>query len=204
DGVRLASFGMFDQFLNRIGKAQYTLNHYNYDDQARLLVPRAVAYSAGLLDFFFRGRLEIGLPDEGVYSIVDHAQFASQNSATDPLTGFKGFKEIRLRLSNSTPSIVTSGDGTTVPQGMTSGTLVVVVKFHRNACYRDTLDGEITDPQQFPWCRTDEEEIVVSDALKIPDQGAIPMSDAAPGSAELTFKFTDKALPINAWDVLLQ
>jgi len=170
----------------------------------RLLIPRAVAYSAGLLDFFFRGRMEIGLPDEGVYGIVDHAKFATQTSSTDPLGGFNGFKEIRLRLSNSTPPIVTTGDGTTVPQGMTNGTLVAVVKFHRNACYRDTLDGEIIDQQQFPWCRTTEEEIVVSDPIKIPGQGTIPMSDGSPASAEFIFKFSDKALPINAWDVVLQ
>ena len=31
---------------------------YNYDAQADLLIPRAVAYSAGLLDSFFRGLIE--------------------------------------------------------------------------------------------------------------------------------------------------
>ena len=36
----------------------WTLNAYNYDDMADLLIPRAVAYSAGLIDYFFRGRLE--------------------------------------------------------------------------------------------------------------------------------------------------
>ena len=203
-GVRLSSYGMFDQFLNPLQKAQYTLNHYNYDDQMRLLIPRAVAYSAGLLDFFFRGRMEISLPDEGVYSLVDHAQFVPPSAPTDALNGFKGFKQIRLRLSNSTAAITTTPDLTTVPQPMTSGTLVAVLKFHRNACYSDHLDGEITDQQQLPLCRTTEEEIVVSDPVKIPDQGAVPMSDASPGSAEFTFKFSGNALPINAWDVVLQ
>jgi hypothetical protein len=202
--VRLSSYGLFDQFLKRLNKSQYTLNHYNYDDQMQLLIPRAVAYSAGLLDFFFRGRMEITLPDEGVYSIVDHAQFSPPNAPTDVLTGFKGFKQIRLRLSNSTPAIITTPDLTTVPQPMTSGTLIAVLKFHRNACYSDRLDGEITDPQQLPLCRTNEEEIVVSDPVKLPDQGTVPMSDASPGSAEFTFKFSNNALPINAWDVVLQ
>jgi hypothetical protein len=35
------------------------LNRFVYDDQAALLVPRAVAYSAGLLDSFFRGRIDL-------------------------------------------------------------------------------------------------------------------------------------------------
>ena len=200
--IRLASYGLFDQFLKPIGKSQYTLNHYNYDDQMRLLIPRAVAYTAGLLDFFFRGRMEIGLADEGVYGIVDHAQLISQGP-TDPLGGFKGFKQIRLRLSNSTPTIVTTSDGTRVPQTMTGGVLVAVLKFHRNACYSDRLDGEITDPQQLSLCRTPDEEIVVSDPVKVPEQGAIPMADANPGSAEFSFRFAN-ALPINAWDVVLQ
>jgi len=197
---------MFDQFLKPLSKSQYTLNHYNYDDQMALQIPRAVAYSAGLLDFFFRGRMEISLPDEGVYGIVDHSQFSPPNAPTVVLTGFKGFKQIRLRLSNKTPAIITTPDLKTVPQPMTSGTLVAVLKFHRNACYSDRLDGEITDPQQFPLCRTTEEEIVVSDAVKVPaDQGSVPMSGANPSSAEFTFKFNDDAnLPINAWDVVLQ
>ncbi len=36
----------------------YTLDQRIYDAQADLLIPRAVAYSAGLIDYFFRGRLE--------------------------------------------------------------------------------------------------------------------------------------------------
>ncbi|MHB1142748.1 MAG: hypothetical protein ACYC1T_13465, partial [Sulfuricaulis sp.] len=37
----------------------YTLTRPNYDAQADLLIPRAVAYSAGLIDYFFRGRIEV-------------------------------------------------------------------------------------------------------------------------------------------------
>lgn len=37
------------------------------------LAPRAVAYSAGLIDYFFRGRMEIAPPDDDVYAILDHA-----------------------------------------------------------------------------------------------------------------------------------
>lgn len=37
---------------------QYSMNRQVYDAHASLLVPRAVAYSAGLIDYFFRGRLD--------------------------------------------------------------------------------------------------------------------------------------------------
>jgi hypothetical protein len=35
----------------------YTLNRVNYDAMAEVLIPRAVGYSAGMLDYFFRGRV---------------------------------------------------------------------------------------------------------------------------------------------------
>ncbi len=41
----------------------YTLDQRIYDFQADLLIPRAVAYSAGLIDYFFRGRLEAVDPE---------------------------------------------------------------------------------------------------------------------------------------------
>jgi hypothetical protein len=58
--VSLSSGGAFDQFLAP-GSRRYALNHYNYEDQARLLIARATAYSAGLIDYFFRGAMEISL-----------------------------------------------------------------------------------------------------------------------------------------------
>jgi hypothetical protein len=54
----------------------YTLDQRIYDAQADLLIPRAVAYSAGLIDYFFRGRLEVIDPtftDEGVNLKVKNA-----------------------------------------------------------------------------------------------------------------------------------
>jgi hypothetical protein len=196
--IRLSSLGMFDQFMAAQAR-QYTLNHYNYDDQMALLLPRAIAYSAGLLDFFFRGRMEISLPDEGVYGIVDHAQFEPPNPGVDPYSDFKGFSRIRLRALNSTPSIITP-DSTNVPQKMPGGTVVAVLKFHRNLCYRNALDGEITTPLQMPICRAPDEEIVVSDLLANQE---IPATDKSPNGVELPFKF-QKALPINAVDIVLQ
>ena len=107
--AKLTTNGVWDQFLLQKNLApRYSLNHYNYDDQARLLIPRAVGYSAGLIDYFFRGELKIDLPDEGIYSILDHA---------DPLSNCKnacGFTKIKLKLTNTTPDIVVSGGGPTV------------------------------------------------------------------------------------------
>ncbi|MDA8240450.1 MAG: hypothetical protein M0Z67_08790 [Nitrospiraceae bacterium] len=39
-----------------------------YKDYTRLLIPRAVGYSAALLNYFFRGSMAISLPNTGVYA----------------------------------------------------------------------------------------------------------------------------------------
>jgi hypothetical protein len=61
--VALTSYSVWDQFLQaRAAVPSFSLNRQNYDAMADLLVPRAVAYSAGLINHFFRGRIEISLP----------------------------------------------------------------------------------------------------------------------------------------------
>lgn len=60
--ARLTSSGMWNQFLSGLSLPGYTLNRYNYDDMADLLIPRAVAYSAGMINYFFRGKLDF-IPD---------------------------------------------------------------------------------------------------------------------------------------------
>lgn len=66
---RMTTLSLFDRELVRRGESLvFTLNRYNVEAQAAFLIPRAVGYSAGLLDYFFRGRLQpsfIPGPDGG-------------------------------------------------------------------------------------------------------------------------------------------
>jgi hypothetical protein len=39
--------------------AVFALNRFNFDEAQKFLIPRAVAYSAGLINYFFRGRLSV-------------------------------------------------------------------------------------------------------------------------------------------------
>ncbi len=62
----LSTHSIWDQFLqdkHRMSASGlfsiYTLNRYNYDDMADQLIPRAVAYSAGFINRFFRGRIDL-------------------------------------------------------------------------------------------------------------------------------------------------
>jgi len=57
--VPLSTESLFDNSLHAYGKRSYSLNKYNYDAMADLLIPRAVSYSAGLINHFFRGRLQV-------------------------------------------------------------------------------------------------------------------------------------------------
>ena len=182
-----------------------TLVKANYDAAIDLLVPRAVAYSAGLLQYAFRGRLQVTPPDEGVYSLVDHFDFSGTGQpATAPTTGFKGFKTIKLKLRNATPDITPSGGGTAAPQIMTGGTLVAVIKFYRNTKHTDDLANELANTADYLANRSTAEEIVVSSRVKDANGNllgaVIPVTTTA---QTFVFEF-DQELPINATDVKLQ
>jgi hypothetical protein len=203
--IRITTESLWDRRLGLGGMPVRTwnLNRFNYDDMASLLIPRAVAYSAGIIEHYFRGAMEINLPDAGVYAIVDHAKFVPSQSGTptDVQTGFKGFDRIKLKLKNTTPKLQ-SKDGSLVDQPMNGGTVVAVVKFHRNVCYDDLLTQWPMTGADAKACRSPIEEIVTSDVII--DQ-SVPFATAgAPEGTEYTFHFTSRELPINAWDVVLQ
>ena len=158
---------------------QATLNHYNYAEQARLLLPRAVAYSAGLLDYFFRGKLEIALPDEGVYAARDYGTGICKDAC--------GFELVKVKLTNDTPG-----------EAMGPGVVVAVAKFHRNSCYRADLSGDPGGPNFTGGsCRNPEEEVVVSSARAV-------ASMATGATQTFAFDFKQRPIPINATDVTLQ
>lgn len=163
----------------------YFLTKTNYDAMANLLIPRAVGYSAGLINYFFRGKMEISLPDEGVYGVIDHND--SESSAKD--TG--GFTKIKLKIKNITPK------GAGIEPMTTGGKLAAVVKFHRNTCYKSDLSGEYGSPG-IDWnvCRVKDEEIVVSSPVSAP-------SGINSDPSQLTFSFPTP-IPINATDLFLQ
>lgn len=56
---RMTTYSIFDKDLINKGAAPaFTLNRANYNKMAEYLIPRAVGYSAGLLNYFFRGQME--------------------------------------------------------------------------------------------------------------------------------------------------
>ena len=61
ENPRAATFSIFDNDLQRVNPGFgriFSLNSFNYDEAHKFLIPRAVAYSAGLINYFFRGKLD--------------------------------------------------------------------------------------------------------------------------------------------------
>ncbi len=188
-----------------------------------LTIPRAVGYSAGLLNYFFRGQITIDPPPGGLYAILDHAHWHTIDTDGYPRkpdgTVF-GFTEVQIKFRNSTPDIVESGTATRVRQRMTNGHLVAVARYHRNTCYRPDLSGEIAadfDTREIiqpAGCdltthRTPYQEIAVSTALDVDTSGNVTVGgqtlDVNATSAQLAqFDFSADPIPINATDLLLQ
>jgi hypothetical protein len=106
--ARLASLSYISYDCIKKGHYDFSpivLDDTVYNDYAALLIPRAVGYSAGLLDYFFRGSIEISLPLSGIYSSTNDAN--------------AGFTRITLLAEDKT----SNGDE------MSSGTIELVVKY---------------------------------------------------------------------------
>lgn len=183
---------------NTVPVAGFTLNSINYQAAMERLVPRATAYSTGLINYFFRGRIEITLPGEGVYGVIDHA--------TTYATG-QGFAKLKLKLRNASPDGV-KPDGTRVPQTMQGGTLVAVAKYTLNGCYQPDLSGDygqrydtgaIVEPVNCTFAQ------YLAGEEQISQSTAILAASLDPATAtEFTFDFASQPIPVNARDLRVQ
>lgn len=102
-----------------------------HEDYSRDLVPRAVGYSVGLINYFFRGKIELSLPDRGVYAI------------TDPTTGFTNF---RIKAKN----VSTLNPGSSTIDAMTDGNIQLVLRYR--LAQADPFQGiEVARSPQFSY-----------------------------------------------------
>ena len=170
-------------------KPERTVNRFTFAYDHAYLLPRAVGYSAGFINYFFRGDMKIELPDEGVYAVADQSPAACGSPC--------GFRKLKLKLTNVTPGIV---NGAVTPGGevIGAGTLWAVVKHHLNSCYQADLSGEYGGSAfAGDTCRSGDEFITVS----------APYSVQSVNSSEpqtITFDFGLTPIPINASDIYLQ
>ena len=84
-----------------VANAPSYLDDLCYSEYAQNLIPRAVGYSAGLLNYFFRGSLDVSWPATGVYAIAD----GSQTPYTDTNGNLhQQFTKIKAQILNTTPN----------------------------------------------------------------------------------------------------
>lgn len=197
---RLSSFSIYNSDLTGLNDARaqaFTLTRFNYDAAHEFLLPRAAAYSTGLINYFFRGRIGIGLPGQGVYGIVDHATTREAG---------QGFQKLKLRLNNASPDGV-KPSGEKVPQTMQGGTLVAVARYTLNSCYQPDLSGDfavtidtgaVINPAN---CTLDQ---YFAGEEQISQSAAILAASLDKEAADFTFDFSTQPIPVNARDLRIQ
>ncbi len=179
-GQKMSTVSAWDRFMQRQGIPWFTLTRANYIDQANLLLQRAVGYSTGLLQYFFRGKLTIAMPAEGAYAVVDN------NTAG-------GFKVLKAKVTNATPN-----------QGLTGGKLVAVIKHHRNACYSPDLKGEYGSPNRnVSICRTGGRDDIMGHEWVVVSK-PIDYDFQVGEEKTVSFDFTDSPIPLGTSDFFLQ
>jgi len=97
--LREGTFSRFWQRAAGVGNRFYNsfkIDEICYKDYAAKLLPRTVGYSSAMLEYFFRGDIQIALPDSGAYG----------TAASSGL-----FTEIRLKAANITATQEEMSDG---------------------------------------------------------------------------------------------
>ena len=106
---RLVAEGVFFRFLPPFVR-NVVLDDRVFQTYAAHLLPRAIGYSAGLLDYFFRGRIEIAPPARFAYGL---AAYQPGNAGA--------FTKLRFKVRNATPNEATgSGQMIAVAQYRTA------------------------------------------------------------------------------------
>ena len=146
--VRVSSRSLWDQHLETSRQPpKFSLTTYNYDVMADLLLPRAVGYSAGVLDHFFRGRLDVDLVHDGTDPSV--ARLTGTNASPEALVD--GTLTLYAEdTMTGTRSAVTALDSTAIT-GVAPGGAVVSARFQIPdgaerfvAVYEGTLGTEVS------------------------------------------------------------
>jgi len=155
----------------------FDLNRFNLDEAHEVLIGRAVSYSAGFINHFFRGKLDVTAPATGPFAVVDHA-------------ANEGFSTVRATVRNATPG-----------EALQGGTLRAIAKFHRNGCYQPDLSGEFTldDAGQLVTPCADYRSQESHLRMTAEQPAAFDVGE----SKEMTFTFSDP-IPLDATDLILQ
>jgi len=159
--------------------AKFILDENCYKDYAYILVPKAVAYDAALLDYFFRGALDVSWPETGVYSIADGSQTPCDANGNH----HQQFTKIKAAILNTTPN-----------EAIGAGTLTAVARYKIIPNYAPDLsnyppDGSIMSAVTYSYSVSKAEEV---------------NNISANAYDEVTFDFSLAPIPAGITDLTLQ
>jgi hypothetical protein len=220
-GVAVRNVANFSNTVKVNLEARHLRNHAN------VLIPRAISYSTGLINYFFRGTLEIEPIDQRVFAVVNQGDphIVDANGWPRKTAGGSvfGFEKIRLKVRNITTPITEPGvGGAVVPQTVgTDGQLIAIARYHRNLCYQRDMSGERTQAYAPPpliagaitepncaagTTRSVFQDISVSVPIAISNVAQLPGGSGTPlpASVETTFDFAIDPIPVNATDLIIQ
>ncbi|ABK18036.1 hypothetical protein Sfum_2355 [Syntrophobacter fumaroxidans MPOB] len=169
-------FSELDPLESAVSVRTLLLDEECLKEYASKLLPRAVGYSAALLNYFFRGQLEITAPPEFVYSIIDG------------LNAAQGFRFIKARVRNAT-----AGEEATNDAGQ-PGQLVAIAQYRLRTNYQADLSA---DPPTMD-SRDEYYSYSVSAPLQVES-----LTSGSPG-LECTFDFTANPIPPGITDLYLK
>lgn len=140
---RLAAYSYFDYEMQKynVNKRVYTLNNFVHQEYAQFLIPRAVGYSAGLLNYFFHGKLEITPPDQQVYGVIDGSIIPQQ------------FATIKAKVKNATPN-----------EAISTGSLVAIAGYKIDPDYAPDISNNPTANALAPFAYSVSAPVTISPA----------------------------------------
>ena len=161
-------------------------------DYASELIPRAVGYSANLLDYFFRGELEITAPDEFVYALIDGSVIEDDKDQ-------QVIKQIKAKVKNISVKEKDDQGAIISYEQMGQGQLLAVARYRIRPNYIVDLSDE---PPKEEVMENVEYSYSVSAPEDIPSLGT---SDPATNEPEeYNFDFSANPIPVGITDLYLQ
>ena len=154
-----------------------------YRQYAKELLPRAVGYSAALINYFFRGTLEIQFPSSVVYSIADGSKTEYEDVHGNP---HQQFTKLNAMIMNTTAN----------GEAIRNGTLTAVARYKIIPEYASDLANY---PPKADVMKAIPFTCSVSNSVEVYE------GDIIPGYyTDFTFDFSKAPIPAGITDLTLQ
>ncbi|MBC8554516.1 MAG: hypothetical protein H8D23_33300, partial [Candidatus Brocadiales bacterium] len=171
----------FSDLTGNISSLTLFLDDNVHNTYANELIPKAIGYSAGLLNYFFRGTLEITPSDTNIYSIIDGSVTPQQ------------FTKITAKVRNSTPDTIAGEEVQNCDIVQQNCILQAIAKYKIRSNYMDDLSND-------PPTEADMQGVEFSYSVS----GPIAISSLSSVTPEeFIFNFTNNPIPVGITDLYL-